>query len=370
MSSIGEAARQKIEAFEAGDVEPGTEPVTPAPSEPVGADPDGADPVGSDPTPSEPEVVEPTEEEQEAAEEAADAAADALGEDATEEEREAARQEARDEFFLGTYKTKDDAEKGLREKDDTINRLFSERDRLLREADERRQQEEQQPEEIDLPAWEQWAADQVAAGAGENGAMAALREGGYDGYQVYLRHWMTATNEDGEPDAEARAQAVLYNNEVVMSIAEVRAAAAAERARRQPSAKEATEQANELVRTKRPDFDEYGEAMTQVVSELPAEDLRYLKSLTESGVEGQAKALDIVYLEAKARGPKTSAAQQVERNRRKASAAAATVAATSVTAEGTSSRTPPPAAEAEGIRRKQGIRARQNLEIDDGLSAD
>lgn len=364
--SIGQAAREKIQAFEDGDVvDPGAagDDTQQSAHEQAPGEPGSESGSGSAPAPDEPEVITPTEEEEEAAEEAADAAADALGEDATEEEREQARQEARDEFFLGTYRSKEDAERGLAEKDETLKRLFSEKNLLeqrLREAEDRRQQEEAEPQELDLPAWDQWALEQVEAGAGQAGAMAALREGGYEGYQVYLRHWLASE------DPAERAEATLYNNEVVMSIAEVRAAVASQQARQQPSAAEQREQAYAQLKLRRPDLDDYHEQMTAIVSELPQEDILFLRRLAETGVEGQMRATEWLYQEAKSRGSSTSEAQKVERQRRKASAAAATVQATSPSAEGTSSRTPPPAAEAEALKRKAGIRERMNLKpLDD-----
>ena len=363
MSSMSEIARAKVEAFEAGEeykppepeavVDPSTEEVKDPPGEPA------------EPVVDEPEVVEPTEEEEEAAEEAADAAADALGEDATDEERETARQEARDEFYAGTYKTREAAEKGIAEQTLTIDRLFSEKNQLeqrLAQLEEERAAQ-QKPEEIDLPAWDAWAQQQVAAGAGAAGAQAALEQGGYDGYQLYLRHWMAAETEEGEPDARARAEAVLYNNEVVMSIAEVRAAAAAQRAQAQPSQQEMSEQATGIVKARHPDFDKYVDSMAQVVNDLPEGDIAYLKTLAQGDVQQRARAVELVFLHAKAASPAPAAqAEQVERRRRRASADAATLAATSPTPEGTSSRTPPPAAEAEGLRRKRELRERQNLQ--------
>lgn len=355
--SMGEIARQKIEAAERGEEytpeDAGIGEVADDPEKVIEEREEAQEPVV--------EPTEPTEQEEEAAEEAADEAAEALGEDATEEEREQARQAARDEFYAGTYRTREEAEKGIAEKDETLKRLFSEKNTLEQRLAAVEAERAQQARELDTPEWEQWAQEQVASGAGEAGAMTALEHGGYDGYQIYLRHWMNATDEDGNPDADARAEALLYNNEVVMSIAEVRAAAAAERQRQQPSAQDEIGEAAALAKARYPDLDEYADKMAEVVTTLPDDDIQFLRRLAEQGVQGKAKATEILYLQARAMSQSTDNAKQVERRRRKASADAATLAATSLTAEGTAARTPPPATEQAALDRKRGLRERQNL---------
>ena len=379
MSSISEAARAKIEAAISGDeVEPTGDDTQHVEGEQAPAPPETPADSGSAAAPAEPDDQpdlddRPTEEEEAEAEAAADAAAAALPEDATDEEIETARQEARDEFYVGRYRTKEAAEAGLAEKDSTIERLFADKanlERQLREANERQEQQEQQgePESLDLPAWEQWAADAVEGGAGERGAMEALREGGYDGYRIYARHWLASE------DPQERAAALDFNNEVIMQVAEVRAAAAAERARAQPSASEESEQAARLASSWHTDYGEYSEKMTEIASSLSDEDASFLRRLANDGVEGKARALEHLYFRAKAASPpaqKTETAEAIERRRRKASADAATLAATTPTAEGTTSRTPPPsAAEQAGIDRKKSFRQRQSLKLGDGYDPD
>jgi hypothetical protein len=186
---------------------------------------------------------------------------------------------------------------------------------------------------------------------------------------------MTATQEDDEgnvtSDPREISKAIKFNNEVVMSQAEVRAAAAAQRERQTPSSEDETAQAESLVKAKYGDLDDYKDDMTAVVDRLSDADRIWLRQLAESGVEGKERAIEHVYLAAKAARPSNSAkAREAEKARRRTSAEAATLAATSPTAEGTSTRTPPPAAEAEGLRRKRGLRERMNLKIEDGVTPD
>lgn len=314
--------------------------------------------------------AEPTAEETAAAEAAGDAAADALGDDATEEEKEAARTAAEEQFYVGTYKDKDSAEAGLAEKDATIERLFTERNQLNQRLQEAQEVTEaaKEPEQLDVGAWHQWAEAAVSEGAGQEGALAALREGGHDGYQVYLQHWLAAADEEGEADAKARAAAVVFNNQYMLEVAEVRAAAAAQRERDKPSAADSRAEAHAIVKAKRPDLDEYADEMAKVVTQLPLEEIERLRTLAQSGVQGQADALERVYLEARLQvsGSKQAAAA-AEQKRRKVSADAATLDATTSSSEGTTSRTPPPATEAYGQQRKRELRERQGLTIEDDL---
>jgi len=369
VSSISEAAKQKLQDALDG---PETAEAAAASGEATEADTTGTEggaPAGESGAgegqatdAAAASADEPTAEETAAAEAAGEEAAAALGEDATDEEKEAARSAAETEFYAGNYKTREEAEKGIAEQNLTIDRLFSERDELSRQLKET-EDAKKEPQQLDTRAWETWAAEAVQAGAGAQGAMDALKEGGYEGYEVYLRHWLVAETEDGEADGKARAEAIIFNNQFAFEMAEVRAAAAAQRERATPSVKEQREEAYRTVKAKRPDIDEYAAGMHQVVADMSAEDVKFMTEMASSGPAGQAKALEMVYLEAKLKGGGSKeAAKQAEAARRRASADAATLAATTSSSEGTTYRTPPPAAEAYGIQRKRELRERQNLE--------
>lgn len=360
MEKIGAAIEGGEIDASAVDIQELDEP-TPAAPEVTPIVPDPLPPVVTDAAITDAVEEQPTPEEAAAAAEAADEAEAALPDDATDEEREAARAEAEDEFYAGTYKTREEAEKGIAEQNATITRLFAERDQALRAAEEAQQQPEE-PDELDVPAWDAWAQSAVENGEGHLGAIEALKNGGYEGYQLYMRHWLSATDENGDPDARQRTAATLFNNDMILEIAEVRSAAAAQAQRQTPSATESLVEAQEIVRAKYPDLDNYGDAMAEVITGMSAGDTQFLRGLAESGLEGKARAIEMVLLQAKTRGPNPSArARQVERQRRASSADAATLAATTSSAEGAPARTPPPETEQIAQDRKAGLRARQSL---------
>ncbi len=371
MSSIFDAAMAKLNGEEPPEGAASAGEATP--DEPIGTDdgaaPDALEPdvVGADEAPADAAPSdEPTEEETAAA---ADAAAEALGPDATDEER----QEARDEVYartpFRTYASREEVEADLEAKERLIGKHGTRLDEMQRKLDDleqQRQEEAAQPQQLNLPEWEQWAQEQVAGGAGEAGAMAALEEGGYEGLQVYLRHWLTVAESETMTEQQAaqqRAQAVLFNNEIIMQIAETRAAAAAEAKRQEPTAQDLSVQAHEIVKAKYADLDEYADAMAEVVTNMSDEDAAFLRDIGQDGVRGRAKVLELVYREAKQSGAtRKQKAQKVADARVDASAEAATLAATTSTTEGIAARTPPPAAEQVGLDRKRGLRERQGLE--------
>src|SRR5215471_17439484 len=87
-----------------------------------------------------------------------------------------------EEFFFARYKTREEAERGKAEADATIDRLYRER----AEWQQQQEQEVQGEQQFDPQAWNEWAAETVATGAGEHGALAALHNGGTQAYDIYL----------------------------------------------------------------------------------------------------------------------------------------------------------------------------------------
>lgn len=302
----------------------------------------------------------PTPEEAAGAEAAADAAEEALPEDATDEEREQARAEAEAEFYVGRYKTREEAEKGLAEKDAMIGRLGQQAGEAQRQLEALQQEIDarpEQPEELDTEAWEEWSQGEVASGAGHNGALAALKEGGYAGYQIYLKSWMA--------DPEQAADAMLFNNALVVEMAEQRAAIASAPTPEQQERQHADERlaAQQAVMARRPDMEQYQEAMGEVLDNLPQERLDWLRAQTESGREGMELALEWLYLEARVhKSTPVQAAADAERRQRTASAEAAKLAATTSSAEGTPTRTPLTEAEKAGLAVKNRNRVAWGLE--------
>lgn len=285
---------------------------------------------------------------------AADAAEDALPEDATEEEIEAARAKAEEEFYVGRYKTREEAEKALEEKDRTTREALQRAARAEKEMEEMRAaaaEAAQQP--LDEESWEEWASESVEEGKGEEAALAALQTGGYEGYAIVLKHWMRA-----DPGA-----AMVFNN----LVAEERAAA---RANAERSAARTPEDdvldrnreaaaARAKVAEKYPDYAEVEEIMDEVVDSLDDETRAWMREQSEQGVAGKARVLDYLYLAGRStKTTKKALATKTERKQRRTSADAAIVSATVAAAEGTAAHTPPSEAEREGNRRKNVLRKR------------
>lgn len=304
--------------------------------------------------------VTPTPEEAAGAEAAADAAEEALPDDATDEEREQARAEAEAEFYVGRYRTREEAEKGLAEKDAMIGRLgqqAGEAQRQLEALQAEREKVDETPEQLDVAEWETWAEARVSEGAGNAGALEALKEGGYDGYQIYLKAWLS--------DPEQVGDATLFNNALVVEMAEQRAAIASapspEQLDRNAADARAAAQASVLAR--RPDLPEYEEAMGEVLDSLPQERLDWLRAQSESGREGMELALEWLYLEARvSRSTPSQAAAEAERKQRTASADRAKLAATTSSAEATPTRTPLTEAEKAGMAVKNRNRVAWGLD--------
>lgn len=317
--------------------------------------------VGLSPEAAPPAEEEPTEEE------AREAAAEALGEEASEEEREAAREQASEEFYVGRYKTREEAEKALEEGRLTVDRLHSERANWERERStlvkqiEANQRAEEESRQLDIPAWNEWAAEAVEEGEGASGALAALSNGGYPGYEIYLKAWM------GSEDPDVRGEALAFNNQLMLEVSDLRAQrVVAEREAAQPAQSEAelALEARRAILARRPDFAEYEDAMNEVLDEMPEGDTvrNYLKALAQGGVHGKERVLDHLYLEAKARSQgKTREARKAEGERRIASSQAAKVAASVSSAEATVARTPRTEAERAVIAKKNDLRERWGL---------
>jgi hypothetical protein len=310
------------------------------------------------------EVVAPeptTEETAAAAEAAADAAEAELPDDATDEERAAAREEAERDFYVLRYRTREEAEAGFREKEELIGRQgleLGEMKKQLEALQAERQAVQEQPKQIDRAAWTEWAEQAVAEGMGAQGALEALSQGGYAGYEVYLREWLS--------DPEQVAEATLFNNALTLEMSEQRAAAAAAPAIEQQRAVAAADEsvvAKQRLLEKRPDLNDYEETMAEILDTLPPERRTWLRQQAESGVEGKETALEWLYLEARLSKASTVAEAAVtERKQRETSAARAKVAATTSTAEGTPTRTPLTEAERKAIALRNRNREAWGLE--------
>jgi hypothetical protein len=315
-------------------------------------------PVTDEPPPAaEPETVEEEGEEEEgvAEEEAEEEAAEEPSEGEPEEEGE----EPEAEYYAGRYLTKDATEDGLREKDATINRLYRELHEQRQEIEQALQEREAGPQQLDTEAWNAWAEEAVSNGLGADGALAALSQGGQEGYNLYLGHWLN--------DEDERATALAFNNEVMLSFAEQRAAMQAESFREQRSPTEEAEVAKQRMAAARPDFNDYTETMDRLVEEpglLPDETKQWLADLARSGLDGKTRAWDYLYLAAVALGtPNRRKAQAEERRQRKVSSDNAKVQAIVSSAEATPTRTPLTEAELTEIRYKNRLRERWDLPL-------
>ncbi|HEY7421465.1 MAG TPA: hypothetical protein VH541_05600 [Gaiellaceae bacterium] len=303
-----------------------------------------------------PEALEPIEDEEGEAEEPEPELAPEETEPAPETE-----EGEEPDFYVGRYKTREAAEEGLREKDETINRIF-------RELHEQRQQieqalqEEAEPAQLDAAAWQEWAETAVEARAGPDGAIQALRTGGQQGYNVYLRAWMD--------DDEQRADALAFNNQVMLELAEQRARQAimpfTEDMQARTRQAEAVA-AKERVAERYPDFDEYKDEMDRLIEEegaLPEETKVFLATVASTGLQGKVQAWEYLYMAAaRNRAPRRAKAATAEAGRRRTSADQAKVQAMVSTAEGAAARTPLSAAELAVIRRKNELRKEWDLPL-------
>jgi hypothetical protein len=304
--------------------------------------------VQSPPVEEEPPEVEEAEGEEVEGEEPPEGEADL--EEGEEEEGE---------FYARRYRDKESTEKGLDEKDATINQLY-------RELHERNlkieRAAEAEPAELDHGAWQSWAEEVVENGGGVQGAMAALEAGGEDGFDIYISAWSRSD------DPEERAQALVFNNKVQRVFAERRVQQALQAEQRQPdrSSKEEAELAKQRAAATRPDFDQYTEAMDRLATEeglLPEETKQWLADLAQDGIEGKMRAWDYLYLAAKAmNAPSRRRAQEAERKQRRASGDRAKVQAMVSSSEATPTRTPLSEAELTVIRKKNELRERWGLE--------
>ena len=292
----------------------------------VPADDQETAPPAPDPTPdpepaaevAPPPPTEPTSEpagdplEAGTAEDAADRAEAELGSDATDEEVANAREEAAQEFYAGRYKTREAVEDALKEQIALIGRQGQELGQLRKQMDEQAAAAEvapEEPQQLDREAWNSWAEEQVDNGAGAEGALAALREGGYAGYEIYLGKWLVSE------DPQEGAAAVLFNNAMMMKIQEEQRAQDQVAAAPQYDPNTENDTARTMAASKRADWEEVQPYMNDALAQMDPDQREWLSSLAESGVEGKVRALDLLYLEAKARsgGSKQLAAQVASR---------------------------------------------------------
>lgn len=264
-----------------------------------------------------------------------------------------------DQFYAARYKTKEATEAGIAEKDRLLDMFFR------REAERGQQPQAEEPQELDVNAWHEWAEEQVENGAGAQGALAAINgagEFGRQAYNIYLQHWLA--------DPEQQAAALAFNNEVWEVFAERRAEAAVAPLRQEMAQRAALTEASrakEMVAARYPDFNDYQEEMDRLAKGngvLPDDTRRYLSGLADQGVGGKARAWEHLYLIA----THTQGARQTKRNNavsksRKASAEKAKIAATVSSAEAGGARTPPSEAESYAIKRKNEFRRRQGLPL-------
>lgn len=346
-------AKREQAAQDAGWI---TSPQNEGDIEPIEPDEPSAAVVEEEPPPVEtPEPVEPDAEPDEPDE------PDVLpGEDEPDVEAEEADEPDAEEeqFFVGRYRTKEDAEAGNAEKDRLIAQLF--RDKAERETSE--QAEQGTSPDIDPQAWHEWAAAAVEEGGGVQGALTALERGGAQGYDIYISHWLQ------DEDPSSRAEALAFNNEVTRQFATQQAQLVAEHARRSETTHlQQAEAAKNAVAAKYPEFRDLEKEMDRLVVEpgaLDDETKQWLHQTASTSIEGKQRAWEYLYLVASStRAPARAKANGEERRRRRTSADAAKVAATVSSSEGTAVRTLPSAADLAMIRKRNGIREKAGLPL-------
>jgi hypothetical protein len=282
-------------------------------------------------------------------------------EEETPEDEELKAEE--EDFYVGRYKSKDAAEEGLREKDATIDRLFRELHDQRQQTEQALQEHEQVgPQQLDVAQWHEWAAEAVENGAGVQGALQALQQGGREGYNIYLAHWLE--------DETQRPQAAAFNNEVLLEYAEMRARQAVApfiADREAEDAQTQAENARANVARSFEDFEDYADEMDRLISEpgaISEDDKIWLAEMARDGQAGKERAWKHLYLlAARTSAPRRAEAKKVETRRRRASGDRARVEATVSSAEGVAARTPSRTrAEDAALERKNAIREEWGLE--------
>jgi hypothetical protein len=273
-----------------------------------------------------------------------------------EEPQEPEAEGEQEDFFFARYKTKEEAERGKAEADATIDRLYRERAQWQQQQEQQAQGEQQ---EFDPQAWNEWAAEAVSNGAGEQGALAALNNGGTQAYDVYLAHWAA------EPDQLVVALA--FNNDVQRHLATQHALAAVspllEEQQHRVVENEAI-RARSTVASRHPDFDDLEQEMDRMVLEedgvLDAAQKQWLEDTARTqGLQGKINVLEYLYRMASQNvSPSRRQAQATERRRRKETSDAAKVSATVSSSEATGTRTPLSEAELTVLAKKNSIRAK------------
>src|SRR5499427_7397147 len=261
------------------------------------------------------------------------------------EPEEPEQEERQEDFYLARYKTREEAERGHAEKDATIDRLYRER----------------AEQGFDPQAWSEWAAEAVANGAAEQGAMAALNapNGGERALDIYIAHWMD--------DPDQRGQALAFNNAATRHLATQLALQAVAPLLRD---RQAQETENEAVRaratlaSRHPDYEEMEREMDRLVLEengvLDDDQKQWLEDTArEKGFQGKVHVLEYLYsVASQTTTPQRRKAQAAERGRRKAASDAAKVSATVSSSEATGTRTPLSEAELAVRAKKNAIRAK------------
>jgi len=273
-------------------------------------------------------------------------------------EPEEPEQEQQEDFFFGRYKTREEAERGHAEKDATIDRLYRERAERGQQQEQQAQGEEQG---FDPQAWSEWAAEAVANGAAEQGAMAALNapNGGERALDIYIAHWMD--------DPDQRGQALAFNNAATRHLATqlaLQAVAPILQDRQAQEAEREAVRARATLASRHPDYEEMEREMDRLVLEengvLDDDQKQWLEDTArEKGFQGKVHVLEYLYsVASQTTTPQRRKAQAAERGRRKAASDAAKVSATVSSSEATGTRTPLSEAELAVRAKKNAIRAK------------
>ena len=267
---------------------------------------------------------------------------------------EAPEAEEADGFYVGRYRTREEAEAALAEARLTIDRLNNEK--AMREREEREQEQQQ----FSPQAWHEWSAEQMEQGVdAREAANVALQHGGEAAYDIFLAHWLA--------DPEQAAQAHAFNNYVQRQVATQHALAAVQpllQEQQTRSIESEAVQARAAVAARHPDFDELEQEMDRLVlSENGPIDEGTKQWLEQTaltgGVQGKVIALEHLYaIASQTISPKRRQARAAEQNRRKASADAAKVSATVSSSEASGARTPLSEAELAVLAKKNAIRAK------------
>jgi len=279
-------------------------------------------------------------------------------EEAAEEEEETEAEEpVEDGFFIARYKSREEAERGLAEKDATIQRLYDERNQQL----QYQQPEPEGPVQIDVEQWIEWAGEEIQRRDPREVFAEAVSHGGEDaGFLVIDAMYAT-----GEPSMmrEATTLATDYRMAYAQAVESQQRAPEIQRQQQAEVQRQAV-QARAAMVNAYPDYEQVEAEMNSLVDSLDSQTRVILEEVSKAGEEGKRFVLWTLYNAARSETPERLVEAKVtqlrkadERSRSKK------IAASVASATASPERTPLTEAERDDLAVKNRIRKGAGLPL-------